>query len=55
MTFSVLGSMAMEPEQKTMPFVVTTPCGKIWGIGLGAFGVTIPRCAASDIVERFEV
>ena len=50
MTLRVFGSMAMEPEQNTNPFVVTTACGKICGIGLGALAVSTPLCFASAIL-----
>lgn len=50
MTLRVLGSIAMDPEQKTNPLVVTTACGKMCGIGFGALSVSTPRCFASDIV-----
>ena len=49
MTLRVLGSIAIEPEQKTNPFGVTTACGKIWGIGFGALAVSTPLCFASSI------
>lgn len=54
MTLRVLGSIAIEPEQKTNPFVVTTACGKIWGIGFGALAVSTPLCVASAILVFFD-